>query len=435
MKWQALVDSSLTRHDRLLFDADEASSIPPFPLEELSPYDAKQAPSKAQQPPAIDIFSERRRKRVNAASDPWLGDLDSNLNSGWKKEDPLSTFPLASDLNALPPHLQLPRDLRAALIGAVSLAVAHRVAATSSSSSSLSVGSSLSLYTYEQVTEMMDWVMDRADVLKPQVLSVLKSKYGGGSSSFRLEDLEFTVCIAPAVDEVLSGEKAKTTRLKQMKGEEGQGSSVKSEGEGRLAIVEEKGLEEAMDGPSSDLGQGLGQSSVLRAALLLWLWLDVKCCALAGQVRSVGGLLVIGTSMQESKRVELQLCGRAGRQGDPGQTLMIYDFADPLVSVYGGDWTSTLSESFAKTDAEALAAARARGDAAPPPIYLEGKMVDAVVGAMRKTVETSSQMARLEMKRFDEVVETYRRNIYSLRRLVLLGSSHQRTQVVYVFIQ
>ena len=49
-----------------------------------------------------------------------------------------------------------------------------------------------------------------------------------------------------------------------------------------------------------------------------------------------GGLLVMGTSVNESRRIELQLRGRAGRQGDPGTTVMLYDIGDPHISVYGG---------------------------------------------------------------------------------------------------
>ncbi len=128
----------------------------------------------------------------------------------------------------------------------------------------------------------------------------------------------------------------------------------------------------------------------MKAALHLWLWLDRQCSAWGKAVRSVGGLLVVGTSvqvrtggfkfmlqscknqpatsgrrvaaalwpcpsfaasansalglglhtqqllrpwLQESRRVELQLRGRAGRQGDPGMTVMMYDMYDPWVVV------------------------------------------------------------------------------------------------------
>ena len=50
------------------------------------------------------------------------------------------------------------------------------------------------------------------------------------------------------------------------------------------------------------------------------------------QVREKGGLLVIGTSFQDSRRSENQLRGRAGRQGDPGESLMMYDMVDPVLA-------------------------------------------------------------------------------------------------------
>jgi hypothetical protein len=52
-------------------------------------------------------------------------------------------------------------------------------------------------------------------------------------------------------------------------------------------------------------------------------------------VRAAGGLLVLGTSLQESGRVEAQLRGRAGRQGDPGATQMLFDVTDPALQALG----------------------------------------------------------------------------------------------------
>lgn len=59
-------------------------------------------------------------------------------------------------------------------------------------------------------------------------------------------------------------------------------------------------------------------------------------------MRGAGGLLVLGTSLNESKRIELQLRGRAGRQGDPGETKMLIDAQDPLLSIYGLDKASVM---------------------------------------------------------------------------------------------
>jgi preprotein translocase subunit SecA len=53
------------------------------------------------------------------------------------------------------------------------------------------------------------------------------------------------------------------------------------------------------------------------------------------QVVAAGGLLVLGTSLQEGERIELQLRGRAGRQGDPGTTQLMFDLSDPLFAAHG----------------------------------------------------------------------------------------------------
>ena len=88
------------------------------------------------------------------------------------------------------------------------------------------------------------------------------------------------------------------------------------------------------------------QQYALKAAVYLWLWFDQQCSLMAEEVREVGGLLVLGSSLQESSRIELQLRGRAGRQGDPGTTQLLWDLSDPLVMTHGmacklgeGTWT------------------------------------------------------------------------------------------------
>lgn len=59
------------------------------------------------------------------------------------------------------------------------------------------------------------------------------------------------------------------------------------------------------------------------------------CAYVCAQVIASGGLFVLGTSLQEGERIELQLRGRAGRQGDPGTTQLMFDVSDPLITNYG----------------------------------------------------------------------------------------------------
>jgi preprotein translocase subunit SecA len=69
------------------------------------------------------------------------------------------------------------------------------------------------------------------------------------------------------------------------------------------------------------------------------LWMPERCpclfCRVCVQVVASGGLLVLGTSLQEGERIELQLRGRAGRQGDPGTTQLMFDVSDPLITNFG----------------------------------------------------------------------------------------------------
>eukprot|EP00879_Flechtneria_rotunda_P017132 GHRR01017942.1.p1 GENE.GHRR01017942.1~~GHRR01017942.1.p1 ORF type:complete len:543 (+),score=236.66 GHRR01017942.1:82-1629(+) len=158
-----------------------------------------------------------------------------------------------------------------------------------------------------------------------------------------------------------------------------------------------------------------------KAALLLWLWFDQQCEVMAEQVVAAGGLLVLGTSLQEGERIELQLRGRAGRQGDPGMTQLMFDVNDPLITNFGMQTFQQLAGTLLSS-----------GNLLP---YQESVLVDVLHREVQKGMENQWQMARLETKRYDEVLEVYRRNLYSLRRLILTGDSQQRNRVMHMFIQ
>ncbi|WIA21429.1 hypothetical protein OEZ85_000643 [Tetradesmus obliquus] len=136
---------------------------------------------------------------------------------------------------------------------------------------------------------------------------------------------------------------------------------------------------------------------------------------MAEQVVAAGGLLVLGTSLQEGERIELQLRGRAGRQGDPGTTQLMFDVGDPLIANFGMQTFQQLAGSLLSS-----------GQLLP---YQESVVVDLLHREVQKSMENQWQMARLETKRYDEVLEVYRRNLYSLRRLILTGDSQQRNRV------
>jgi len=120
---------------------------------------------------------------------------------------------------------------------------------------------------------------------------------------------------------------------------------------------------------------------------------------------AVGGLHVIGTERHESRRIDNQLRGRAGRQGDPGSTRFFLSLEDNLLRIFGGDRVAGLMDAF-----------RVEEDM---PIE-SGMLTRSLEGAQRK-VETFYYDARKQVFEYDEVMNNQRRAIYAERRRVLEG--------------
>ncbi|MBD2620781.1 preprotein translocase subunit SecA [Microcystis flos-aquae FACHB-1344] len=118
-----------------------------------------------------------------------------------------------------------------------------------------------------------------------------------------------------------------------------------------------------------------------------------------------GGLHVIGTERHESRRIDNQLRGRAGRQGDPGSTRFFLSLEDNLLRIFGGDRVAGLMDAF-----------RVEEDM---PIE-SGMLTRSLEGAQRK-VETFYYDARKQVFEYDEVMNNQRRAIYAERRRVLEG--------------
>jgi preprotein translocase subunit SecA len=123
------------------------------------------------------------------------------------------------------------------------------------------------------------------------------------------------------------------------------------------------------------------------------------------QVRSSGGLHVIGTERHESRRVDNQLRGRAGRQGDPGSTRFFLSLEDNLLRIFGGDRVAGLMNAF-----------RVEEDM---PIE-SGILTRSLEGAQKK-VETHYYDVRKQVFEFDEVMNNQRKAVYAERRRVLEG--------------
>ncbi|MBQ4650755.1 MAG: preprotein translocase subunit SecA [Firmicutes bacterium] len=122
------------------------------------------------------------------------------------------------------------------------------------------------------------------------------------------------------------------------------------------------------------------------------------------KVRELGGLCIIGTERHESRRIDNQLRGRSGRQGDPGVTQFFISLEDDLMRLFGGDRVQGIMEKFGMEN-EALAA---------------GMLSKSIEGAQKK-VEGRNFEVRKYVLQYDNVMNKQREVIYDERRKVLFG--------------
>lgn len=124
------------------------------------------------------------------------------------------------------------------------------------------------------------------------------------------------------------------------------------------------------------------------------------------EVRSLGGLCVIGTERHESRRIDNQLRGRAGRQGDPGETMFFISLEDDLMRIFGGDRTKKLMEMLK----------------IPDDMPIESKMVSSSIEKSQQRVEGHHFDTRKHLIEYDDVINKHREVIYARRREVLEAS-------------
>ena len=132
---------------------------------------------------------------------------------------------------------------------------------------------------------------------------------------------------------------------------------------------------------------------------------EVVTDAEEAQVRDAGGLHVIGTERHESRRVDNQLRGRAGRQGDPGSTRFFLSLEDNLLRIFGGDRVAGLMNAF-----------RVEED-----MPIESGMLTRSLEGAQKKVETYYYDIRKQVFEYDEVMNNQRKAVYAERRRVLEG--------------
>jgi preprotein translocase subunit SecA len=133
------------------------------------------------------------------------------------------------------------------------------------------------------------------------------------------------------------------------------------------------------------------------------------------EVTQLGGLHVIGTERHESRRIDNQLRGRAGRQGDPGSTKFFLSLQDNLLRIFGGDRVAGLMNAF-----------RVEED-----MPIESGMLTRSLEGAQKKVETYYYDIRKQVFEYDEVMNNQRRAIYAERRRVLEGQDLKEQVIKY----
>ena len=123
-------------------------------------------------------------------------------------------------------------------------------------------------------------------------------------------------------------------------------------------------------------------------------------------VKEAGGLYIMGTERHESRRIDNQLRGRAGRQGDPGETRFFLSFEDDLMRVFGGDRMQGIMDRFNFADEH----------------YIESRIVSRQIEGAQSRVEGHNFDARRSVVQYDDVMNRQREIIYGERRKILEGT-------------
>jgi preprotein translocase subunit SecA len=131
----------------------------------------------------------------------------------------------------------------------------------------------------------------------------------------------------------------------------------------------------------------------------------VACKAEGDEVRKLGGLHILGTERHESRRIDNQLRGRAGRQGDPGSSRFYLSLEDDLMRIFAGDRVKSLMERMGMPDNEPI---------------VHPWVTKSIQDAQRKVEERNFDI-RKHLLEYDDVMNEQRKTVYKLRQQLLLG--------------
>jgi preprotein translocase subunit SecA len=132
---------------------------------------------------------------------------------------------------------------------------------------------------------------------------------------------------------------------------------------------------------------------------------EVSCKKEGEEVREAGGLHIVGTERHESRRIDNQLRGRAGRQGDPGSSRFYLSLEDDLMRIFAGDRVKSLMERMGMPDDEPI----------------EHPWVTKSIGDAQGKVEGRNFDIRKNLLEYDDVMSEQRKTVYKVRQQLLLG--------------
>ncbi len=145
-----------------------------------------------------------------------------------------------------------------------------------------------------------------------------------------------------------------------------------------------------------------GKGAVTIATNMAGRGTDIK---LSPEVKAAGGLAIIGTERHESRRVDRQLRGRAGRQGDPGSSVFYVSLEDDLMRLFGSDRIASVMDRLGFEEGERI----------------ESSMISNSIERAQKKVEENNFGIRKHLLEYDDVMNKQRSVIYEKRRHALIG--------------
>ena len=174
------------------------------------------------------------------------------------------------------------------------------------------------------------------------------------------------------------------------------------------ALVEEWNLPAPLDQLPEEYRKLRAEAQARYAELLESF--NAECTAEGDKVRELGGLYVLGTERHESRRIDNQLRGRSGRQGDPGESRFYLSLDDELMRLFA---TGAMQWVM--------------GKALPDDVPIEAKMVTKAIERAQNTVEQRNAEIRKNVLKYDEVMNQQRKVIYKRRDQILEGADLRET--------